>query len=104
MKLDIPTVPSIFLLASQSIADPSSTIFIPKSLQGEEIQIDYEVELAFILNKKAKDVKEEDAMSYVAGWTIANDLTSRGCQSLESQWCYSKGKLCKVSWFLLMSC
>lgn len=52
---------------------------------------DYESELAVIISKPAKNVSEADAMSYVLGFTAANDVSSRTAQFAQSQWCFSKG-------------
>ena len=52
--------------------------------------LDYEAELAVIIGKKGKNVKESDAMSHVFGYTIANDITARDIQKKHIQW--FKGK------------
>lgn len=51
---------------------------------------DYEAELAFVISKDAKDVKAENAMDYVLGFTASNDVSSRKLQLSGSQWCFSK--------------
>lgn len=48
--------------------------------------MDYEAELAVIIGKECKNVKKEDALDYVFGYTIFNDLTSRGIQKRHNQW------------------
>jgi ureidoglycolate lyase len=86
-NLPIPAEPVVFMKAISAICGPNDDVKLPKgSKKG-----DWEVELAFVIGKKAQSVSEADAMSYVAGYTICNDVSEREWQ-LEhgSQW--SKGK------------
>lgn len=53
--------------------------------------LDYEVELAVILGKDARNVSQEDAMSYVFGYTILNDVSARNLQTGRKQWYFGKG-------------
>jgi len=53
--------------------------------------IDYEAELAVIIGKQAKSVSADEAMGYVAGYTIMNDVTARDLQRRERQWARAKG-------------
>lgn len=87
MNLDIPDVPTIFLKARTSITDPNAVIKVPKAALDH---IDYEVELAVVLSKDCRDVSPEEALDYVLGYTLANDLTSRNHQALTSQWSHAK--------------
>ena len=89
MKLTLPNVPVLFFKPSTSLADPSEIIPITETAQNEEM--DYEVELAVIIGKQAKNVSEEDAYDYILGYTCANDLTARKHQNQSSQWGFSKG-------------
>lgn len=57
--------------------------------------LDYEAELAVVIGKVAKDVKAKDAMKYVYGYTIANDITARDIQKRHNQW--FKGKSLNTS-------
>jgi 2-keto-4-pentenoate hydratase/2-oxohepta-3-ene-1,7-dioic acid hydratase in catechol pathway len=92
MKLDIPTVPTLFLKPSTSLGDPypASSTILPKITQ-EDGTGDYESEMAIIIGQDAKDVSEEEALDYVLGYTAANDISSRTSQMNQSQWCFSKG-------------
>lgn len=86
-NLPIPAEPVVFMKAISAITGPSDDVRLPKgSKKG-----DWEVELAFVIGKKAQSVTETDALNYVAGYTICNDVSEREWQ-LEhgSQW--SKGK------------
>lgn len=83
----IPAEPVVFMKAISAITGPNDDVKLPKgSKKG-----DWEVELAFVIGKKAQSVTEADALNYVAGYTICNDVSERAWQ-LEhgSQW--SKGK------------
>jgi 2-keto-4-pentenoate hydratase/2-oxohepta-3-ene-1,7-dioic acid hydratase in catechol pathway len=62
-----------FLKASRAIADPGQTIKISTYAK----QMDWEVELAAVIGRTARDVPQSKALSYVAGYTIANDLSAR---------------------------
>ncbi|HEV8260882.1 MAG TPA: fumarylacetoacetate hydrolase family protein [Burkholderiales bacterium] len=83
----IPVEPVVFMKAISAITGPNDDVKLPKgSKKG-----DWEVELAFVIGKKAQGVTEADALNYVAGYMICNDVSEREWQ-LEhgSQW--SKGK------------
>jgi 2-keto-4-pentenoate hydratase/2-oxohepta-3-ene-1,7-dioic acid hydratase in catechol pathway len=62
-----------FLKASRSLADPGSRV----KISGYSQQMDWEIELAAVIGRVAKDVPADKALSYVAGYTIANDLSAR---------------------------
>lgn len=86
-NLPIPAEPVVFMKAISAITGPNDDVKLPKgSKKG-----DWEVELAFVIGKKAQSVTETDALNYVAGYMICNDVSEREWQ-LEhgSQW--SKGK------------
>ncbi|CAB1319921.1 unnamed protein product [Coregonus sp. 'balchen'] len=61
-------------------------------LAPEKVEVDWEVELAFVIGRKGKHIKEEDAMSYVAGFTVANDVSARDWQMKRNgkQWLLGK--------------
>jgi len=86
-NLPIPPEPVVFMKAISAITGPNDQVRLPKgSKKG-----DWEVELAFVIGKRAQSVSEADALSHVAGYLICNDVSEREWQ-LEhgSQW--SKGK------------
>ena len=87
--LPIPEHPILFLKATSSIIGPNDTVYMPRG----STKSDWEVELGLIIGKKAKYVKESDALSYVAGYCIVNDVSEREFQTeLSGQW--TKGKSC----------
>ncbi|KAG4273083.1 hypothetical protein FPRO04_09920 [Fusarium proliferatum] len=91
VKMDIPTIPTLFLKPNTALGDPwPAPTLLPKITQNDGSG-DYESELAVIIGKAAKNVSEENAMDYVLGFTAANDVSSRVSQLNQSQWCFSKG-------------
>ena len=83
----IPSEPIIFMKATSSISGPNDAVILPKgSKKG-----DWEVELAFVIGKKAQSVTEADALSHVAGYLICNDVSEREWQ-LERGPTWDKGK------------
>ncbi|MEL7121287.1 MAG: fumarylacetoacetate hydrolase family protein [Bacteroidota bacterium] len=85
----IPEEPVIFFKATSSITGPFDPVMIPKNSK----KTDWEVELAVVIGKKASYVSEEEAMDYVAGYTIHNDVSERAFQ-LERGGQWVKGKSC----------
>ncbi len=83
----IPSEPIIFMKATSAICGANDAVILPKgSKKG-----DWEVELAFVIGKKAKSVSEADALSHVAGYLICNDVSEREWQ-LERGPTWDKGK------------
>ncbi|WYP26381.1 fumarylacetoacetate hydrolase family protein [Alkalihalobacillus sp. FSL W8-0930] len=81
-----PEVPILFNKFNNTLAGHHQTITIPEVTQ----EVDYEVELAIVIGKTAKNVKEEDALNYVFGYTVANDLSARDLQMKTPQWLLGK--------------
>uniref|UniRef100_A0A3B3CG54 Fumarylacetoacetate hydrolase domain containing 2A n=2 Tax=Oryzias melastigma TaxID=30732 RepID=A0A3B3CG54_ORYME len=84
----IPKEPIIFSKFPSAITGPYDDIILPSESQ----EVDWEVELAFVIGRKGKDIKEEDALSYVAGFTVANDVSARDWQMKRNgkQWLLGK--------------
>ncbi len=87
--LEVPPEPVIFMKATSAICGPNDPIVIPR---GSE-KTDWEVELAVIIGKRAKYVSEADALDYVAGYAITNDVSERAFQ-IERAGQWTKGKSC----------
>jgi len=84
-----PPEPVIFMKATTAIVGPNDNIVIPQNSK----KTDWEVELAFVIGKKASYIEEADAMGYVAGYVMLNDVSEREFQIERSgQWV--KGKSC----------
>jgi len=87
-----PKYPILFIKPTSTLIGPNEPIVIPHHVQPVDKHIpDYEVELTVIIGKAAKDVSEEDALNYVLGYTVGNDISFRYHQMAVSQWCFSKG-------------
>ena len=87
-KREIPKEPNIFIKPSSSMNAPGAPVIYPKH---HTHQVEYESELVIVIGKKAKNVEESDAMDYVFGFTIGNDVTARDMQSPKNQWGLCKG-------------
>ena len=85
----IPTEPIIFFKSTTSLIGPFDDVVIPKN----STKSDWEVELAVVISKKASYVEEADALNYVAGYCLHNDLSEREFQ-LEKGGQWVKGKSC----------
>jgi 2-keto-4-pentenoate hydratase/2-oxohepta-3-ene-1,7-dioic acid hydratase in catechol pathway len=72
----VPVNPLLFIKAGNTLNDPGAVIPIPR----RSSQIDFEGELAIVIGKNARDVSKADALKYVFGYTIANDVTARDWQ------------------------
>ncbi|MBY5544609.1 fumarylacetoacetate hydrolase family protein [Rhizobium leguminosarum] len=85
----VPPEPIIFMKATSAIVGPNDDVIIPR---GSE-KTDWEVELGVVIGKTAKYVTEAEALDYVAGYCVSNDVSERAFQTERSgQW--TKGKSC----------
>lgn len=85
-KMDIPTSPVIFSKFNNALSAHLDYILIPEGAK----QIDYEAELVVVIGKEAKNVSKEEALSYVFGYTIGNDVSARDLQFRTGQWLLGK--------------
>ena len=85
----IPQEPIIFFKSTTALCGPDDAVVIPKN----STKTDWEVELAFVMSKKASYVEESDALNYVAGYCLHNDYSERAFQ-LERGGQWAKGKGC----------
>ncbi|MDF2431098.1 MAG: hypothetical protein JWP44_729 [Mucilaginibacter sp.] len=84
-----PAEPVIFMKATSAIVGPADDIIIPKNSK----KTDWEVELAVVIGKKASYVNQGDAMDYLAGYVLHNDVSEREFQ-IERGGTWDKGKGC----------
>jgi 2,4-diketo-3-deoxy-L-fuconate hydrolase len=84
-----PPEPVIFMKSTTAIVGPNDNIMIPK----DSVKTDWEVELAIVIGKKASYVDEAEAMDYVAGYVLHNDVSEREFQ-IERSGTWDKGKGC----------
>ncbi len=85
----VPSEPVLFNKAPSCIVGPDDTILIPR---GSE-KTDWEVELAVVIGERASYVSEADALNYVAGYCVCNDISERAYQ-IERGGQWTKGKGC----------
>ncbi|WMT85902.1 fumarylacetoacetate hydrolase family protein [Pelagibacterium sp. 26DY04] len=83
----VPPEPIIFMKATSAIVGPNDDVEIPRTSE----KTDWEVELGVVIGKTAKYVSEDEAMDYVAGYCVVNDVSERAFQAeRHGQW--TKGK------------
>jgi 2-keto-4-pentenoate hydratase/2-oxohepta-3-ene-1,7-dioic acid hydratase in catechol pathway len=88
-KALLPTEPVIFLKSSTALSGPFDPIIIPRNSK----KTDWEVELAIVMAKKASYIEEADALDYIAGYCLHNDVSEREFQ-MERNGTWDKGKGC----------
>ena len=82
-----PKEPLIFLKPPSSLIASGDQIVYPAASE----RVDFEGELGVVIGKRARRVREEDAMDYVLGYTCVNDVTARDLQRKDGQWTRGKG-------------
>ncbi len=85
----VPPEPVIFMKATSAICGPNDPIIIPR----KSVKTDWEVELGVIIGTKAKYVSQDEALNYVAGYAVTNDVSEREFQ-IERAGQWTKGKSC----------
>jgi 2-keto-4-pentenoate hydratase/2-oxohepta-3-ene-1,7-dioic acid hydratase in catechol pathway len=75
-----PEMPTIFAKYRNALVADGATVRVPTA------KTDYEAEVAFVVGRRAKDVEEAEALDYVAGYTLLNDLSARDLQGATPQW------------------
>ena len=85
-KMEIPLSPVVFSKFSNALAGNKQEILLPINAK----QFDYEAELVIVIGKTADSVSRENAMSYIFGYTIGNDLSARDLQFRTGQWLLGK--------------
>ncbi|MFD2044669.1 fumarylacetoacetate hydrolase family protein [Ornithinibacillus salinisoli] len=85
-NVEPPKKPMIFSKWASCIVGPGEAIELPQDSE----QVDYEAELVVVIGKKGKNITEEDALDYVFGYTIMNDVSARDVQFEDVQWVRGK--------------
>ena len=85
-----PKYPMIFMKAPTSIQNPGDPIVLPRFLRSD--RVDYEGELGVVIGRPCKNVKPEDALTYVLGYTCANDVSARDWQKEKGGGQFCRGK------------
>ncbi|MCF7873530.1 MAG: fumarylacetoacetate hydrolase family protein [Candidatus Omnitrophica bacterium] len=86
LGMDIPSEPILFLKPPSSLIRSGQDIIYPQGVK----RIDYEAELAVIIKKRAKCIKESRAKDYILGYSCLNDVTARNLQKKDGQWTRAK--------------
>lgn len=82
-----PEDPLLFLKPSTALIGPGDPIILP----GWSQKVDHEAELAVVVGKTAKNVTQDEALDYVLGFTVGNDVSARDMQKRDGQWTRAKG-------------
>jgi 2-keto-4-pentenoate hydratase/2-oxohepta-3-ene-1,7-dioic acid hydratase in catechol pathway len=85
--MDLPESPLIFSKFSQAIVGPNDAVEWDPGLTAE---VDYEAELVAIIGDRARNVDVDEALEYVAGYTVGNDVSARDLQMSDEQWVRGK--------------
>lgn len=83
---DDPATPDVFAKTPNTFAGPNDPVVVPAVADD----VDYEGEIAVVIGRRAHAVPIEEAMSYVAGYTLLNDVSDRSWQRTQSQWTLGK--------------
>ena len=84
---EAPEEPMMFLVPNTAVVGPGDPVVMPPQTS----EVGYEGELAVVIGKIAKDVRVEDALDCVWGYTVADDVTARDLQKSDGQWARAKG-------------
>ena len=84
---EVPEVPLIFLKPPSSVIGPDDAIALPPQSQ----QVEHEAELAIVIQKRCRWASPKEAVEYILGYTIGNDVTARDLQYRDGQWTRAKG-------------
>ncbi|HWI39010.1 MAG TPA: fumarylacetoacetate hydrolase family protein [Burkholderiales bacterium] len=85
--LPLPAEPIVFMKATTCINGPNDDVIQPKN----STKLDWEIELGIVIGQQARYVDESEALNYVAGYTIVNDVSERAFQMATTQWDKGKG-------------
>ncbi|MCP4755335.1 MAG: fumarylacetoacetate hydrolase family protein [Proteobacteria bacterium] len=89
--MELPRYPTLFMKNPSALTHPEDPVVIPGCC-SEKPEVDYEIELTVVIGKAAKNVSAAEAFDYVAGYTVANDVSARRWQRKggNGQWVRSK--------------
>ncbi|MBV0894621.1 fumarylacetoacetate hydrolase family protein [Microbacterium sp. NC79] len=87
VAMEAPVEPLLFLKPNTAVVGPGDAIVRPKQSQRTE----FEGELAVVIGRIAKNVSADNALDYVFGYTIGNDVSARDLQFADGQWARAKG-------------
>lgn len=85
-KMEVPKSPVLFSKFNNALAGHNEDVQLPETAK----KYDYEAEMVLVIGKEAKNVSQEEALSYVFGYSVGNDLSARDLQLLTGQWFLGK--------------
>lgn len=85
-RTELPEYPNFFCKTLNTIIGPNQPILVPRVTE----QVDYEAEMAVVIGRRGHDIPENEAMQYVAGYSIFNDVSARDYQKRTTQWFLGK--------------
>jgi 2-keto-4-pentenoate hydratase/2-oxohepta-3-ene-1,7-dioic acid hydratase in catechol pathway len=83
---ELPTRPTVFAKFPNALSGPYDPIVLP----GQSNSVDYEGELGVVIGRRARNAREDEALSYVGGYLCVNDVSARDVQNWTSQWSLGK--------------
>lgn len=86
MSSELPEYPTLFAKFSESLVGPHDAIELPR----EDPDVDWEAELTVVIGKEGRRIEASQAAEYIAGYTVANDISMRGYQFRSMQWLQGK--------------
>ncbi len=84
---EVPEVPLLFLKPPSSVIGPGDSVILPPQSQ----QVEHEAELVVVIAKRGRWISPEEALDYLLGYTVGNDITARDLQRRDGQWTRAKG-------------
>jgi 2-keto-4-pentenoate hydratase/2-oxohepta-3-ene-1,7-dioic acid hydratase in catechol pathway len=87
MGSELPAEPLLFFKPASALIRPGGVVRMP----AISVRVDFEGELAVVISRRIRNLKEEDWRSVVRGYTLANDVTARDLQNKDGQWTRAKG-------------
>lgn len=89
--LEIPRYPALFMKNLAAVTNPGDPIVIPRVCMKKP-EVDYEIELAVVIGKPARDVSADEALNFVAGYMVGNDVSARRWQAHAGNGQWVRGK------------
>jgi 2-keto-4-pentenoate hydratase/2-oxohepta-3-ene-1,7-dioic acid hydratase in catechol pathway len=86
-NVEVPEVPIIFLKPQSAVIGPGDPITVPPQSQ----RVEHEAELVVVIGKSGRWIAPDNALNYVFGYTVGNDVTARDLQNRDGQWTRAKG-------------
>jgi 2-keto-4-pentenoate hydratase/2-oxohepta-3-ene-1,7-dioic acid hydratase in catechol pathway len=86
-NVEVPEIPLLFLKPPSAVIGPGENVVLPPQSR----QVEHEGELAVVIGRPGRWIQTEEALDYVLGYTVANDVTARDLQRRDGQWTRGKG-------------